>query len=76
MNSAADTNSQGTNQSSAINSPIRGLAGQLITAGILTPDQAREAVNEAKAQRVSLIRYLIDTLDVGSKELAEMASDR
>jgi type IV pilus assembly protein PilB len=74
MNSAADTNSQGTNQSSAINSPIRGLAGQLITAGILTPDQAREAVNEAKAQRVSLIRYLIDTLDVGSKELAEMAS--
>ena len=74
MNSAADTNSQGTNKSSAINSPIRGLAGQLITAGILTPDQAREAVNEAKAQRVSLIRYLIDTLDVGSKELAEMAS--
>jgi len=59
---------------SAINSTIRGLAGQLISAGILTPDQAREAVNEAKAQRVSLIRYLIDTLDVDSKELAEMAS--
>jgi type IV pilus assembly protein PilB len=46
----------------------------LIAAGILTPEQAREAVNEAKAQRVSLIRYLIDTLDVDSKELAEMAS--
>ena len=74
MNSPAQTDSQGTDRRSVINSTIRGLAGQLIAAGILTPEQAREAVNEAKAQRVSLIRYLIDTLDVGSKELAEMAS--
>ena len=74
MNSPAKTDSQGTDRRSVINSTIRGLAGQLIAAGILTPDQAREAVNEAKAQRVSLIRYLIDTLDVDSKELAEMAS--
>ena len=74
MNSPAKTDSQGTDRRSAINSTIRGLAGQLIGAGILTPEQAREAVNEAKAQRVSLIRYLIDTLDVDSKELAEMAS--
>ena len=74
MNSPAKTDSQGTDRRSAINSTIRGLAGQLIAAGILTPEQAREAVNEAKAQRVSLIRYLIDTLDVDGKELAEMAS--
>jgi type IV pilus assembly protein PilB len=74
MNSPAKTDSQGTDRRSVINSTIRGLAGQLIAAGILTPEQAREAVNEAKAQRVSLIRYLIDTLDVDSKELAEMAS--
>ena len=74
MNLPAKTDSQGTDRRSVINSTIRGLAGQLIAAGILTPEQAREAVNEAKAQRVSLIRYLIDTLDVGSKELAEMAS--
>ena len=74
MNSPAQTDSQGTDRRSVINSTIRGLAGQLIAASILTPEQAREAVNEAKAQRVSLIRYLIDTLDVGSKDLAEMAS--
>ena len=74
MNSPAKTDAQGTDRRSVINSTIRGLAGQLIAAGILTPEQAREAVNEAKAQRVSLIRYLIDTLDVDSKELAEMAS--
>ena len=74
MNSPAQPDSPTTERRSGINSTIRGLAGQLISAGILTPDQAREAVQEAKAQRVSLIRYLIDTLDVGSKELAEMAS--
>ena len=74
MNSPAKTDAQGTDRRSVINSTNRGLAGQLIAAGILTPEQAREAVNEAKAQRVSLIRYLIDTLDVDSKELAEMAS--
>ena len=74
MNSPAQPDPPTTERRSGINSTIRGLAGQLISAGILTPDQAREAVQEAKAQRVSLIRYLIDTLDVGSKELAEMAS--
>ena len=74
MNSPAKTDAQDTDRRSAISSTIRGLAGQLIAAGILTPEQAREAVNEAKAQGVSLIRYLIDTLDVDSKELAEMAS--
>ena len=74
MTSPAKTDSQGTDRRSVINSTIRGLAGQLIAASVLTPEQAREAVTEAKAQRVSLIRYLIDTLDVDSKELAEMAS--
>ena len=74
MNSPAQSDSPNTERRSGINSTIRGLAGQLISAGILTPDQAREAVQEAKTQRVSLIRYLIDTLDVGGKELAEMAS--
>ena len=42
--------------------------------GVLTADQAREAEQDAKSMRVSLIRYLIDTLDVDSRELAEMAS--
>ncbi len=53
---------------------IRGLAGRLISQGVLTPEQARDAENDAKAMHVPLIRYLIDTLDVDSRELAEMAS--
>ena len=57
-----------------IQSTIKGLAGRLIGTGVLTADQAREAEQDAKAMRVSLIRYLIDTLDVDSHELAEMAS--
>ena len=57
-----------------IESTIKGLAGRLIGEGVLTADQAREAEKDAKTMRVSLIRYLIDTLDVDSRELAEMAS--
>jgi type IV pilus assembly protein PilB len=46
----------------------------LINEGVLTVEQARDAEQGAKSMRVSLIRYLIDTLDVDSRELAEMAS--
>ena len=60
--------------SQEIRSTIKGLAGRLINEGVLTAEQAREAEQGAKSMRVSLIRYLIDTLDVDSRELAEMAS--
>jgi type IV pilus assembly protein PilB len=60
--------------SKKIQSTIRGLAGRLINEGVLTVEQARDAEQGAKSMRVSLIRYLIDTLDVDSRELAEMAS--
>ena len=60
--------------SKEIRSTIKGLAGRLIGEGVLTTEQAKEAEQEAKSMRVSLIRYLIDTLDVDSRELAEMAS--
>ena len=53
---------------------IKGLAGRLIGEGVLTTEQARDAENDARAMHVSLTRYLIDTLDVDSHELAEMAS--
>ncbi len=65
MNTAAFSESQST---------VAGLAGRLLREGLLTADEAREAEQDAKAMRVSLIRYLIDTLDVNSRELAEMAS--
>jgi type IV pilus assembly protein PilB len=60
--------------SKKIQSTIRGLAGRLINEGVLTVEQARDAEQGAKSMRVSLIRYLIDTLNVDSRELAEMAS--
>ena len=61
-------------QADSITTNVKGLAGRLISEGVLTPDQARDAERDAKAMQVSLIRYLIDTLDVDSRELAEMAS--
>ena len=61
-------------QTDSITTNVKGLAGRLIAEGVLTSDQARDAERDAKAMRVSLIRYLIDTLDVDSRELAEMAS--
>ena len=60
--------------SKEIQSTIKGLAGRLIAEGVLTAEQARDAEQGAKSMRVSLIRHLIDTLDVDSRELAEMAS--
>jgi type IV pilus assembly protein PilB len=66
MNSLAQTDTKAPN--------IKGLAGRLIAEGVLTSEQARDAQNDAKIMRVPLIRYLIDTLDVDSRELAEMAS--
>ena len=74
MNSPAIGDTPPNDRRSEIASTVRGLAGRMISAGILTPEQARQAVHDAKEQRVSLIRYLIDTLDVDSKEMAEMAS--
>ena len=65
MNSSASTEIQST---------IKGLAGRMITEGVLTAEQAREAEQGAKSMRVPLIRYLIDILDVDSRELAGMAS--
>ena len=60
--------------SNEIQSITNGLAGRLIAEGILSNDQARDAEQDARSMGVSLIRYLIDTLDVDSGELAEMAS--
>jgi type IV pilus assembly protein PilB len=60
--------------SKEIQSTIKGLAARLIAEGVLTAEQAQDAEQDAKSMRVSLIRYLIDTLDTDSRELAEMAS--
>ena len=59
---------------SSIHPTIKGLAARLIGEGVLTAEQALDAENDAKAMHISLTRYLIDTLDVDSQELVEMAS--
>ena len=61
-------------QTAAFEPAISGISRRLVTDRILTSDQARDAETEAKQLGVSLIRHLVDTLDVESRELAEIAS--
>jgi len=60
--------------SGSIDSSVKGFAGRLLAESILTPDQAREANQNAKNQRISLVRYMVDQLGVDSRALAECAS--
>ncbi|MDA9798256.1 type IV-A pilus assembly ATPase PilB [Luminiphilus sp.] len=55
-------------------SNIRGLAGRLVADRVLTAALATTAEAGAKATNVSLMRYLIDTLAIDSRALAEPAS--
>jgi type IV pilus assembly protein PilB len=55
-------------------SNIRGLAGRLVADRVLTAALATTAEAGAKATSVSLMRYLIDTLAIDSRSLAEPAS--
>ena len=61
-------------QTAAVAPAISGISRRLVTGRILTSDQARDAETEAKQLGISLIRHLVDTLDVESRELAEIAS--
>ena len=61
-------------QTAAVEPAISGISRRLVTDRILTSDQARDAETEAKQLGISLIRHLVDTLDVESRELAEIAS--
>ena len=61
-------------QTAAVAPAISGISRRLVTDRILTSDQARDAETEAKQLGISLIRHLVDTLDVESRELAEIAS--
>ena len=53
---------------------LTGLAGRLVAEGILNPEQAQEASREASKMKISLIRYLTESMDVDSHELAELAA--
>ena len=53
---------------------LSGLAGRLVAEQVLTEEQAQAASREASTMKVSLIRYLVESLKVDSHELAEMAA--
>ena len=60
--------------STQISHKLTGLAGRLVTEGLLSPEQAQEAAREASKMKVSLVRYLIESLNIDSHELAELAA--
>jgi len=60
--------------SNHIENKLTGLAGGLVSDGVLSEEQATEATREASKLEISLVRYLVESLNVDSHELAELAS--
>ena len=58
----------------AENTHLSGLSARMVASGMLTREQSSDAERKSRAQNQSLIRYLIDTRDVDSAALAEIAS--
>ena len=63
-----------SNNLATINKTLTGLAGRLVSEQILTSEQAQQASQEAGKMKVSLVRYLVESLDVDSQDLAELAA--
>ncbi|WP_116368610.1 type IV-A pilus assembly ATPase PilB [Parahaliea mediterranea] len=53
---------------------LSGLAGRLAAEGLITREQAQEAQRQASLERKPLVTYLVNTMDVDSQRLAEVAS--
>ena len=53
---------------------LSGLARRLVADNVLTEEQAQAASREASKQKISLVRYLVDSMGVDSHELAEMTA--
>ena len=53
---------------------LSGLAGRLVVEGLLSAEHAKEAQREAAYERVPLVKYLVDRLDLDSQRIAEVAS--
>ena len=54
---------------------LSGLAGRLVVEGLLSAEAAKEAQRESTFQRVPLVKYLVDKLDLDSHKIAEVASN-
>ncbi len=53
---------------------LSGLAGRLVAEGVISSDQARDAQRQASLERIPLVKLLVETMDVNSQQLAEIAS--
>ncbi|EED35571.1 type IV-A pilus assembly ATPase PilB [Luminiphilus syltensis NOR5-1B] len=53
---------------------LSGLAGRLVEDGLVSEEQAASAVAEAAKAKVSLVRHLVESMDVDSDRLANIAS--
>jgi type IV-A pilus assembly ATPase PilB len=53
---------------------IGGLAGRLVKDGLLDEEQAREAVNEARKAKLSVVSYLVQNGRVPARTIADIAS--
>ncbi|GAB3286839.1 type IV-A pilus assembly ATPase PilB [Parahaliea aestuarii] len=54
---------------------LSGLAGRLAAEGLITREQGQEAQRQAALERIPLVKYLVNTMDVDSHRLAEIASN-
>jgi len=53
---------------------IGGLAGRLVKDGLLDEEQAREAVNEARKAKLSVVSYLVQNGRMPARTIADIAS--
>ena len=54
--------------------PPSGLAGRLVAEGLIDVEQGREAQRASVEQRVPIVSYLVETVNVDSKQVARIAS--
>ncbi len=53
---------------------LSGLAGRLVADGLITAEQATEAQDKAASEKITLVNYLVEHMNVAGAELAAIAS--
>jgi len=62
--------------SSAVATPLSGLARQVVQSGLLNESVVRDAIGKAKIEKLSLISYLVQHKLVKSRVLMELAAEQ
>ncbi len=53
---------------------LSGLAGRLVAEGLITSEAAANSQQEAAAEKMPFVQYLVEKKNVNSQHLAEVAS--